>query len=129
MRFFNPLAVAFAVDTVISVNRIFLFRPSHQAACAGYFDDLLREGRSTTRLSAEFAAERTLRGMLSVVVVRGGGDGRPGPGFLAFSPWRKNSGAILPTVRRVEVTLGVPRRCCARHRTGRDLALILPMRQ
>jgi hypothetical protein len=31
MRFFNPLAVAFAVDTVISVNRIFLFRPSHQA--------------------------------------------------------------------------------------------------
>src|SRR5580658_2550410 len=24
MRFFNPLAVAFAVDTVISVNRIFL---------------------------------------------------------------------------------------------------------
>jgi hypothetical protein len=27
MRFFNPLAVAFAVDTVISVNRIFLFSP------------------------------------------------------------------------------------------------------
>jgi hypothetical protein len=24
MRFFNPLAVAFAVDTVISVNRVFL---------------------------------------------------------------------------------------------------------
>jgi hypothetical protein len=34
MRFFNPLAVAFAVDTVISVNRIFLFSPSgaHRSA-------------------------------------------------------------------------------------------------
>jgi hypothetical protein len=31
MRFFNPLAVAFAVDTVISVNRIFFIGMAERA--------------------------------------------------------------------------------------------------